>query len=94
MTSEIRFDSLSTLLASDGRYTELKNFSFQLFEVDGRKQWAKFRLPLLDISPQKIDTGKDPIELEVYFKDKDRGGDLKFELKDEDLTGRKRRKAP
>ncbi len=94
MESEIRFESLETHLAADGRYTELKNFSFQLFEVGGRKQWAKFHLPLLEITPKNINTGKDPIELEVYFKDKDRGGDLKFELKDEDLTGRRRRKAP
>lgn len=93
LTSEIRFDSLETRLTSDGRHTELKNFLIQLFEVDGRKQWAKFKLPLLKMYPDRIETSKDPIELEVYFKDKDRGGDFKFELKDEDLSGRRRRKA-
>lgn len=92
-SSEIRFESLGTTHGADGRSTELKNFTFQLYEVGGRKQMARFRLPFLKMSPASIDTGKDPIELEMYFKDKDRGGDFRFELKDEDLSQRKRRPA-
>ncbi len=94
LESEIRFDSLETHREADGKVATLTNLLIQLFEVEGRKQFARFKLPFLFISPSKIDTGKEPMELEVYFKDKDRGGDFEFDLKDEDLSKRRRRPAP
>ena len=59
-----------------------------VFEIGGQAQKAKFKLPSLTLSPKLITTGKDPIELELYFKDLDRGGDFSFSLENEDLSHR------
>ena len=86
--SELRLESFDTDNNGKGRVTEIKNILIQLFEVEGRKQMAKFKLPLLKLSPGSITTGSDPIELQVYFKDLDRGGDFEFKLVPEDLSQR------
>jgi len=92
--SELRFDEWDTHEENGKKTTRLTNLLVQLFEIGGRNQLARFKLPLLTVQPGAIDTGKDPMELEVYLKDQDRGGDFQFKLKDEDLSQRRRRKAP
>ncbi len=86
--SELRLEKLDISTDSDGKTTQIVNLLIQLFEVGGQTQKAKFRLPSLTLSPKMITTGKDPIELELYFKDSQRGGDFEFNLEDEDLTHR------
>jgi len=92
--SEIRFDEWDTHEENGSKVTRLNKLLVQLFEVGGRNQLARFFLPSLQVSPGKIDTGKEPMELEVFLKDQDRGGEFEFKLKDEDLSKRRRRKAP
>jgi len=88
VNSELRLGSIDISTDSTGKTTQITDLLIQLFEVGGQNQKAKFRLPSLTLSPKLITTGKDPIELEVYFKDSARGGDFDFSLEDEDLSGR------
>ncbi|HKY62659.1 MAG TPA: hypothetical protein VJR29_04495 [bacterium] len=92
--SELKLESFDTDNNGKGRVTEIVNLLIQLFEVDGRKQMAKFKLPSLKLSPDSITTGTDPIELQLYFQDKDRGGDFEFKLVPEDLSKRDTWKKP
>lgn len=86
--SELKLEKFDTDNNGKGRITEISNLVIQLFEVEGRKQMAKFKLPSLKLTPDNITTGSDPIELQVYFKDLDRGGDFEFKLVPEDLSQR------
>src|SRR5262249_40576648 len=47
VSSEIRLESLDTQNGEDGRTTQITNFLIQLFELGGRDQKAKFKLPSL-----------------------------------------------
>ncbi|HKX11712.1 MAG TPA: hypothetical protein VJP40_01075 [bacterium] len=86
--SELKLESFDTDNNGKGRVTEIVNLLIQFFEVEGRKQMAKFKLPSLKLSPDSISTGTEPIELQLYFKDLDRGGDFEFKLVPEDLSQR------
>lgn len=91
VNSELRLESLDISTDKSGKTTQITNLLIQLFEVGGQTQKAKFKLPSLTLSPKVITTGKDPIELELYFKDQQRGGDFEFHLEDEDLSHRNTR---
>ncbi|MCE9624602.1 MAG: hypothetical protein K8R69_03970, partial [Deltaproteobacteria bacterium] len=88
VNSELRLGTLDIDTDESGKTTSISNLLIQLFEIGGQTQKAKFKLPSLTLSPKLITTGKDPIELELYFKDLDRGGDFSFSLENEDLSHR------
>ncbi|MFO1518894.1 MAG: hypothetical protein U1F57_04415 [bacterium] len=61
--------------------TTFKNFNTELYEVGGRNQYAKLTVPFLKISPSNanpVDTGDDPIQMDVSVKDPARGGAFQF----------------
>jgi len=95
--SFIKLGGFEMSLDGDKPVTTFTEFRAELYEVGGRDQYAKIRLPLLKIAPfgpELVNTGGEQIELDVNLKDPPRGGSFQFKSVPRSLGDRKSRVVP